>query len=159
MQELDKLNPCRGTATNAMVLFLAINTSSVTLLPTGVIALRAAAGSQDPAGILPTTLFATILSTTVAILSVKLYQRFSSMPSVRDTTVTQAKTEEDETHKGAEAPESITDISGEGYPGWVSFVALGSIAALVPLTVVYGKIVADVKVTFILAVSYQDFFS
>ena len=49
MQELDKLNPQPGTATDAMALFLAINTSSVTLLPTGVIALRAAAGSLDPA--------------------------------------------------------------------------------------------------------------
>src|SRR3546814_2003425 len=63
MQELDKLNPHKGTATDAMALFLAINTSSVTLLPTGVIALRAAAGSADPAGILPTTLFATACST------------------------------------------------------------------------------------------------
>ena len=60
MQELDKLNECKGTATNAMVLFLAINTSSVTLLPTGVIALRASLGSTKPAAILPTTLFATI---------------------------------------------------------------------------------------------------
>ncbi|MEC9207931.1 MAG: nucleoside recognition domain-containing protein, partial [Pseudomonadota bacterium] len=34
MQELDKLNPSKGTATNSMALFLAINTSSVTLLPT-----------------------------------------------------------------------------------------------------------------------------
>ena len=56
MQELDRLNSRPGTATNAMVLFLAINTSSVTLLPTGVIALRASAGSMDPAAILPTTL-------------------------------------------------------------------------------------------------------
>ena len=45
MQELEKLNATPGTATNAMVLFLAINTSSITLLPTGVIAIRAAAGS------------------------------------------------------------------------------------------------------------------
>jgi hypothetical protein len=63
MQELDKLNTRPGTATNSMALFLAINTSSVTLLPTGVIALRAAAGSSDPAGILPTTLFATLCAT------------------------------------------------------------------------------------------------
>ncbi len=68
MQELDKLNPVKGTASNAMVLFLAINTSSITILPTGVIALRAAAGSVDPAAIVPTTLFATICSTTVAII-------------------------------------------------------------------------------------------
>ncbi|MCK7504126.1 MAG: hypothetical protein MZV70_08525 [Desulfobacterales bacterium] len=63
MQELNRLNPTPGTATDAMALFLAINTSSVTLLPTGVIALRAAAGSADPAAILPTTLFATACST------------------------------------------------------------------------------------------------
>ncbi len=75
MQELDTLNPEPGVATDAMALFLAINTSSVTLLPTGVIALRAAAGSTNAAGILPTTLCATILSTTVAILSAKLLAR------------------------------------------------------------------------------------
>ncbi|MFN3461922.1 MAG: nucleoside recognition domain-containing protein, partial [Oceanibaculum sp.] len=78
MQELDKLNPHKGTATNAMALFLAINTSSITLLPTGVIAIRAAAGSSDPAGIMPTTLFATICSTTVAIIMAKLLQRYWS---------------------------------------------------------------------------------
>src|SRR3546814_4954346 len=77
MQELDTLNPHKGTATDAMVLFLAINTSSVTLLPTGVIALRAAAGSSDPAGILPTTLFATTCSTGVALLAAFLYRRRS----------------------------------------------------------------------------------
>lgn len=53
MQELDRLNPHPGTATDAMVRFLAINTSGLALLPTGVIALRAAAGSSDPAAILP----------------------------------------------------------------------------------------------------------
>ncbi len=79
MQELDKLNPYPGTATNAMALFLAINTSSVTLLPTGVIAIRAAAGSVEPAAILPTTLFATIGSTTVAIIAAKLYSRWSTI--------------------------------------------------------------------------------
>ena len=79
MQELDKLNPVKGTASNAMALFLAMNTSSVTLLPTGVIALRVAAGSQDPAGILPTTLFATCVSTGAAFAAVKVYQRFSAV--------------------------------------------------------------------------------
>ncbi|HAE03978.1 MAG TPA: spore maturation protein, partial [Rhodospirillaceae bacterium] len=74
MQELDRLNPHKGTATNAMALFLAINTSSVTLLPTGVIAIRAASGSNDPAGIVATTLIATICSTTIAIVTAKLLQ-------------------------------------------------------------------------------------
>ena len=43
--ELDKLNNHKGINSDSMVLFLAINTSSITLLPTGVIALWAAAGS------------------------------------------------------------------------------------------------------------------
>jgi spore maturation protein SpmA len=50
MQELERLNPVPGTATNAMVVFLAINTAGLALLPTTVIALRASAGSKDPAG-------------------------------------------------------------------------------------------------------------
>ncbi len=76
MQELEKLNPCPGTATNAMVLFVAINTAGITLVPTGVIALRAAAGSVNPAGIIPTTLFASFCATLFAVLATKAYQRF-----------------------------------------------------------------------------------
>ena len=58
MQELDRLNPVKGTATNSMVLFLAINTAGLAVIPTGVLALRSAAGSKDPAGIGFTTWFA-----------------------------------------------------------------------------------------------------
>lgn len=136
MQELDKLNPQKGTATNAMAMFLAINTSSVTLLPTGVIALRASAGSADPAGILPTTLFATICSTTVAIIAVKFYQRFSAFPAKIDAP--------------AGAPEAETaveeaDLAAEPsapYPTWVSIATLLCVLALVPLTILYGKEIA-----------------
>ena len=130
MQELDKLNPHKGTATDAMVLFLAINTSSVTLLPTGIIALRAAAGSADPAGILPTTLFATILSTTAAFLAVKLYRGFAPAPKGDPSTLEKSEQEFGE------------DISGDGYPAWASIAALSFIAALVPVTVIFGHAVA-----------------
>ncbi len=71
MQELEKLAPEKGTATNAMCLFLAINTSSVTLLPLGVITVRAAAGATSPAAILVPSLIATICSTSVAIFMAK----------------------------------------------------------------------------------------
>jgi len=81
MQELDTLNPEKGTATNAMALFLAINTSGVTILPTGVIALRDVMHSSNPAGILGTTLFATLFSTAAGITAAKLYQRFSADPA------------------------------------------------------------------------------
>jgi spore maturation protein SpmA len=67
MKELNELNTEKGTATNAMVLFLAINTSGLALLPTGIIGLRALEGSADPAAIFPTTLVATAVSTVVGI--------------------------------------------------------------------------------------------
>lgn len=73
MVELKKLAHMPGTASNAMCLFIAINTSSVTLLPLGVIGVRAAAGSAEPAGIFLTTLIATISSTLVAIIMSKFF--------------------------------------------------------------------------------------
>ncbi len=86
MMELDRLNQHKGTATNAMVLFLAINTSNVAILPTGTIGIRHAAGSIDPEGILLPTLVATSCSTIVAILVVKLVQRLPvfALPKVTD---------------------------------------------------------------------------
>jgi spore maturation protein SpmA len=132
MQELDKLNPRHGTATDAMALFLAINTSSVTLLPTGVIALRAAAGSADPAGILPTTLFATIGSTAMAIAAAKLYRRF--FPTTEATDASSKKTP-----VATESDIESTDMPLDGYPLWVSLVALCGVSALIPLAIIYGR--------------------
>lgn len=139
MQELDKLNPEKGTATNAMALFLAINTSSVTLLPTGIIALRAAAGSDDPAGIVPTTLVATICSTTVAIVMAKLLQRYwAASPPAGPVSVSS----DDQTVP--ETPEDARDLSKaeESYSATASIIALLCLFALVPLTVIYGKQIA-----------------
>ena len=75
MEELEKLNPNPGTATNAQVLFLAINTASLQLVPTTVIALRASAHSNDAAGILLPTLLSTVCALTVAITVTKLLER------------------------------------------------------------------------------------
>lgn len=75
MQHLDDLNPEKGTATNAMCTFLAINTSSVTLIPATAIGLLAAQGIDKPYAIVGTTVGATLCSTIVAILSVKLLER------------------------------------------------------------------------------------
>ncbi len=71
MQELEKLSAEKGTATNAMCLFLAINTSSVTILPLGVITVRAAANATHPAAILVPAIIATLCSTIVAITAAK----------------------------------------------------------------------------------------
>jgi spore maturation protein SpmA len=75
MKELNDLNTQKGTATNAMVLFLAINTSGLALLPTGIIGLRALKGSVDAAAIFPTTLLATAASTVIGITAAILLSR------------------------------------------------------------------------------------
>ena len=137
MQELDKLNADKGTATNAMALFLAINTSSVTLLPTGIIALRAAAGSDDPAAILPTTLFATVCSTAVAILAAKLYQRLSAAPAAPPGGAAAASA----TQSGAPGA-ALEPAASEAYPAWVSWLALLGVAAIVPLAILYGRTIS-----------------
>lgn len=141
MQALDTLNPHKGTATNAMVLFLAINTSAVTLLPTGVIALRASLGSLEPAAIVPTTLVATIASTTVAILAAKSLQRFfPATPAAPPQHDEPADTPLPDT-PAPEDPPSVEAPDGADatYPLYVSLLVLGGIAALVPLTVLYGR--------------------
>ena len=77
MQHLDELNPNKGTATNAMCTFLAINTSSVTLIPATAVGLLAAQGMASPHAIVGTTIGATIVSTIVAIIAVKLFEQLS----------------------------------------------------------------------------------
>jgi len=72
MEELQELNPKKDTATNAMVMFLAINTSSVQIIvPATVVALMGVAASQ----IFITTILATLASTITAIFMVKLLEK------------------------------------------------------------------------------------
>ena len=75
MQELQDLNDNKEEATDAMVLFLAINTSSVTLVSSSVLAYRAAANSANVSEIIAPTIIATLISTTVAIVSCKMLQK------------------------------------------------------------------------------------
>lgn len=75
MEELQKLNPDKEKATPAMCTLLAINTSSITLIPTTLIAIRMNFGSANPAEIVGTTLLATAMATAVALIVDKWYQR------------------------------------------------------------------------------------
>lgn len=156
MQELNKLNPHPGTATNAMALFLAINTSSITLLPTGVIALRASLGAAEPAAILPTTLFATLFATITGITSALVLQRFFPPPAAAPAPETGTEPEAGsraepapearatgEPEPAPEAPQPMgIEVPSEGYPGWVSVLVLLGVLAIIPLTIVYGQVVA-----------------
>lgn len=150
MEHLDSLNRDKGKATDSMILFLAINTSSVTLLPTGVIAIRAAAGSQDPAGIVPTTLFATLVSTTVAILVAKLCARLFSDTShpargsdaaPQDEEFSEDVRPEETAAVAVSKDEAVEGFgtSSDSYPAWISVAALAGVLTMVPLTIVYGR--------------------
>ena len=90
MQDLEKLNPRPGTATNAMCTVLAINTSSIQLIPATTVAILAAAGSKNPTVIIGTAFFATCCSTIAGILAVKTFERLPmyALPKVENSNAT-----------------------------------------------------------------------
>lgn len=63
MEELQKLNENKKTASTSMITFLVLNTSGVTIIPTTIISLRASTGSSDPTKVLPLCILATTAST------------------------------------------------------------------------------------------------
>ncbi len=77
MEELSKLNPRAGTASDAMCTFLVINTSNLQIIPATVIALRAAAGSSNPAEILGPVLLTTFVTLIFGVTVVKLLSKLS----------------------------------------------------------------------------------
>jgi spore maturation protein SpmA len=75
MRELQTLNPSTTTASNAQILFLVLNASSLTLLPVSIFMYRAQQGAADPTLVFLPILIATSASTLVGLLSVAFVQR------------------------------------------------------------------------------------
>ena len=75
MEELNRLNPRIGTATNAMVTFLAINTGGLILIPATAIAVRAAAGSANPGIIIGTSIIGAGCATIAGVSASRVLQR------------------------------------------------------------------------------------
>ncbi|MBN2692254.1 MAG: spore maturation protein [Burkholderiaceae bacterium] len=75
MRELQTLNPSQDTASNAQILFLVLNASSLTLLPVSIFMYRAQQGAPDPTLVFLPILIATSASTLVGLLSVAWMQR------------------------------------------------------------------------------------
>jgi len=91
MRDLESMNPRPGVASNAMCTFLAINTSSVQLIPATAIAILAAAGSARPTVIVGTAFFATLCAASVAVISAKFFERLSIFRARRTTTTESEK--------------------------------------------------------------------
>ena len=135
IQELDKLNSRPGTATNAMALFLAINTAGLAVLPSGMIGVRASLGSEDAAGIFFPTWFAsgsaTVVGITAAILLSRIghYRRTEPPPADAAANAPQPQPEQtpdpDEAAAGPdEAPEPSANRVWIARAFWLGLLAL-----------------------------------
>lgn len=77
MRELQELNPEKDTASDAQIMFLVLNTSGLTLIPTVIMAYRAQQGAADPTDIFVPILLATFCSTFTGIIVVSLFQKIN----------------------------------------------------------------------------------
>lgn len=75
MKELDKENCHRGSASNEMCMFVVINTASIQLIPSTVIALRQMYGSQNPSEIIFPVWFCSICAVIMGVLTAKILEK------------------------------------------------------------------------------------
>jgi len=77
MKEMQESNKEKDTASNAMIMFLVLNTSGLTILPISIMVYRAQMGAVDPSDIFIPILLATYFSTLAGLISVALYQKIN----------------------------------------------------------------------------------
>ena len=77
MEQMQELNPKKDTASNAMIMFLVLNTSGLTLIPVSIMVYRAQMGAAQPTDIFIPLLLATFFSTLAGIVITSLYQRIN----------------------------------------------------------------------------------
>ena len=77
MEGMQELNKEKDTATNAMIMFLVLNTSGLTLIPVGVMTYRAVAGAAQPTDVFIPILIATAIATLAGMVITSLYQRIN----------------------------------------------------------------------------------
>lgn len=74
MQQMQELNPKKDTATNPMIMFLVLNTSGLTLIPTTILAFRSSYGAAQPTDVFIPILLATTVATLFGIIITCLFQ-------------------------------------------------------------------------------------
>jgi len=75
MKSLEEINPNKGTASNAQIMFLVMHTSGLTLIPLSIIGYRVAANSTEPSSIFIPCVLATLSATLASILIVGIKQK------------------------------------------------------------------------------------
>ena len=138
MRSLETLNPHPGTATNAMCTFLAINTSSIQLIPATAIAVLAAQGSKQPTAVLGTALLASTCAAIAGITAVKFLQRLPLF-AIKPETAAGSASASTSSPNAAPAPEeplpppSPAPLSSRGRAGLALFFALFGLMAILLL--------------------------
>lgn len=153
MEEMEKINPNKGVASNAMVTFLAINTAGLTLIPATAIAVRAASGSSNPAIIIGTTIFGAICATIAGVSAAKIIEKFY----LKDWKFTIWFKKNIKffslsliflaaiilffaTGLATEISKSLTFISAEGFKGFIDVLSKLAIPILILVFIGYGAI-------------------
>ncbi len=77
MDELQKLNPSKDTASNAQIMFLVLNTSGLTIIPISIMAYRMAAGAANPSDVFLPLLLTTFIATLAGLIVVSVIQRIN----------------------------------------------------------------------------------
>ena len=82
MQQMQELNTKKDTATNPMIMFLVLNTSGLTIIPTTILAFRASSGAAQPTDVFIPILMATLVATLAGIIIPSLWQRINILQPV-----------------------------------------------------------------------------
>jgi spore maturation protein SpmA len=130
MKDLETLNPRPGVATNAMCTFLAINTSSIQLIPATAVAVLAVAGSSNPSSIVGTAIMATICSTIAGVTAVKLLEKLPGygLPPVPVAAV-ESKMQNPESEKDQSLSAALSSETPAAAPlNWLGWLALAAFA-------------------------------
>jgi spore maturation protein SpmA len=77
MSQMQELNPRKDTATNPMIMFLVLNTSGLTIIPTTILAFRASYGAAQPTDVFIPILLATTVATLAGVIITALWQRIN----------------------------------------------------------------------------------
>ena len=130
MKDLETLNPRPGVASNAMCTFLAINTSSIQLIPATAVAVLAVAHATNATSIVGTAIMATICSTIAGITAVKLLEKLPGYRLAPGSAGIPAgePTEPHLAGKDAGVPrESEPAVAPLNWFGWLALVVFGGI--------------------------------
>ncbi len=129
MHELKKLSPTSNSASNAMALFLTINTAGISVIPIRAIAVRATLGSVSPASVLLPSFISSVFSAVVAMLLCKLFERlpmFAKTQPALETSSFQTET----------PSPTVQQLQGAPPPNWPLLLAAAGLGVVLTFALV-----------------------